>query len=270
VRRNLRGFGFSRKRRSLVTDFKMAVVLFFVVGLSVFINTINLHHLVEDVNETTGVDLVTSQVVITDEGLTGLLNLRGVGELLSSEEAGEGIETVILVMGLTNLNGIISKVVVDDERSVVLSAIETEHLSIVIQELLLRSDLASSEFLLEILEHEGITLRRDRDLRLVKAITGAFLSSSARLSTFLKESSRVIIAIINAENAAVNGNISADREVGGHEGLLRSVTLEDHVALKESSLRNTRVGLLGLSNHDRLIFKVVEDNGLANSEVFKS
>jgi hypothetical protein len=51
---------------------------------------------------------------------------------------------------------------------------------------------------------------------------------------------------------------------------LRSVTLEDHVALKESSLRNTRVGLLGLSNHDGLIFKVVEDNGLANSEVFKS
>lgn len=81
---NLRSSGFSWAGRVLLSQFKVTIVLFVVVVLSVFIGTLNSHDVAECVNGTTGHDLIAGQVVVSNEGLAGLLNLGGVGELLSS------------------------------------------------------------------------------------------------------------------------------------------------------------------------------------------
>jgi len=185
----------------------MTLVFVMVVGLGVGINSIDSHHVSEHADGATGEDLVTGEVVISNEGLTGLLNLAGVGKLLSAEEAGEGVETVVLMVSLSDFDGVISQVVVDYERSVFGRAVETEHLSVVIQELLLRSNFATSELLLKVLEHEGITLGWDGNLRLLKGVTRASLGFGARLSTFHHELSGVIISIVDTENASIDGNV---------------------------------------------------------------
>jgi len=89
VSRDLGSLSLSWAGRLLVADFKMALILLLVVFLSVFVDAINLHHKAEHVDTTTGEDLIAGEVVISDEGLAGLLDLVTVGQLLSSEEAGE-------------------------------------------------------------------------------------------------------------------------------------------------------------------------------------
>jgi hypothetical protein len=42
------------------------------------------------------------------------------------------------------------------------------------------------------------------------------------------------------------------------------------VALQESALRDTSVDQLGLSDHDGLIFKVVEDGDLSNAFILEA
>jgi hypothetical protein len=71
--------------------------------------------------------------------------------------------------------------------------------------------------------------------------------------TYHHELSGVLIGIVDAEDTPIDSDVKANAEVGGHEGLLRAVTLEDHVSLQEGSLGNTTVRLLGLSDHDGLI-----------------
>jgi hypothetical protein len=185
VRGDLRSLGFSRARGLLVTDLEVSLILLVVVLLSVLINSIDLHGEAEDVDATTGEDLITGQVVISDEGLTRLLHLTGVGQFLSSEEAGKRVKSIILVMGLTDLNGIVSQVVVDHKRSVLVGTVESEDLSVVIQELLLRGNLATSELLLKVLEHESITLGGNWDLFVVEGVLRQFLSGATRLTAFL-------------------------------------------------------------------------------------
>jgi hypothetical protein len=46
--------------------------------------------------------------------------------------------------------------------------------------------------------------------------------------------------------------------------------LEDTLAFQEGSLWNARVDLLGLSDHDRLVFQVVEDGYLSDAVVFEA
>lgn len=96
-----------------------------------------------------------------------------------------------------------------------------------------------------------------------------FLSRKG-IVTYNHEFSSVFIGIVDTENTSIDSNIETNREVCGHEGLLRAITLEDHVSLQEGSLGNTTVRLLRLSNHDGLVLKVVENNRLSNSKVFKA
>ena len=42
------------------------------------------------------------------------------------------------------------------------------------------------------------------------------------------------------------------------------------MALQESTLGDTRVSLLGLSDHDRLVLKVVEDGDLSDASVLET
>lgn len=103
----------------------MTLVFGMVELLGVRVNSIDSHDVSKHVDRATREDLVTSKVVISDESLARLLNLAGVGKLLSAKEACKRIITVVLVVSLTDLNSIISQVVVDYKRSVFRSAVET-------------------------------------------------------------------------------------------------------------------------------------------------
>lgn len=173
-------------------------------------------------------------------------------------------------MSFTNFNGVVGQEVLDYERAVVAGAVETENLSVVVQELFLRCNFTSAKFLLKVLEHESIAFGSDRDLRLLEGVGRASLSGGAFLSAFHEELSRVLITVVNAELTSIDADVATNGEVLRHEGLLGSVTLENHVSLKESALRNSTIGLLGLGDHDRLILKIVENGRFADSEVFEA
>jgi len=122
---NLWGLGFSWAGRVLFAQFKVTLILLVVVLLGVGIDSVNFHLKSENINVTFREDLITCQVVVSDEGLSRLLDLVVIGELLSAEEAGERIVTVVLMVGLTHFNGIVSEVIVDYERTILSSAVET-------------------------------------------------------------------------------------------------------------------------------------------------
>ena len=133
-------------------------------------------------------DLVGGQVVVADEVLAWLVHIEALWKSLSPEEESEGIAAVVWMVDLTDLEGIISKVVVDDVLEVIALAEEAEHLTVVVKELLLGLDLASAEGLLEELLHLSVLLWWDLDLGdgevvLRRGIAWWQLSSQVRLQT---------------------------------------------------------------------------------------
>lgn len=67
----------------------------------------------------------------------------------------------------------------------------------------------------------------------------------------------------------MNADVETDAEVLWHEGA-HTVTLEDHLALKEGTLGDTRVHDLGLNDHDGLVLEEVVDEHRVDSEIFKT
>jgi len=87
--------------------------------------------------------------------------------------------------------------------------------------------------------------------------------------TYVEELSGVLVSVGDTDGAAMDSDVAANHEVLGHEGGL-AVALEDHLSLEEGTLGDASVGLLGLDDHDRLVFEeVVNEDGM-NSEIFKS
>jgi hypothetical protein len=64
---------------------------------------------------------------------------------LSAEEQGETVTAIVGVMHLTDLNGVVGQEVVNNEGEVLTDAEETEHFAVVVEELLLRRDAATTE-----------------------------------------------------------------------------------------------------------------------------
>lgn len=132
------------------------------------------------------VDFVTSQVVVTDEVLTGLVNVKTVRQLLSSQEKREGVATVIRAVRLSDFDCVIGQVVVNDVRELLAVGEETQHLAVMVEELLLRGNLATTEALFEVLNQLLVSLWWDRDARLGERIgrclLGVWLGSSGQLS----------------------------------------------------------------------------------------
>ena len=68
--------------------------------------------------------------------------------------------------------------------------------------------------------------------------------------------------------SSVNASVASDREVIWHKSV--TVLLENTLAFQESALWDARVDLLVLSDHDRLVFQVVEDSHLPDAIVFEA
>ena len=90
------------------------------------------------------------------------------------------------------------------------------------------------------------------------------------VSTYLKEFSGVLVSIIDTNASSKDSDIESNAEISWKHGQAWSVLLEDHLALQEDALRCTAVNLARLTYHDRVVFEVVENNELANSEVLKA
>ena len=64
-------------------------------------------------------------------------------------------------------------------------------------------------------------------------------------------------------------NVEAYSKVLWHEWA-QTISLKNHLTVKECTLRNTRVGLLWLNYHDWLVFQEIVDKNVMNSEIFKT
>jgi len=84
----------------------------------------------------------------------------------------------------------------------------------------------------------------------------------------LVETACIVICVVDADLTAINASVGTDGEVIWHER--SAVCLENDVAFKEGTLRNSRINLFWLSDHNRLVLKVIEDSNLSDSVVFKA
>lgn len=133
-----------------------------------------------------GGNLVAGQVVVSDEGLAWLVDIEAIWEFLSAEEQGEGVPSVVGVVDLTDFDGVIGQVVVDNKWKAIVLSEETQHLTVHVQELLLRGNLAATKALLKELLHLRVSLGRHLDLGLGKAVHWALLRWGERASLALK------------------------------------------------------------------------------------
>ena len=133
-----------------------------------------------------GGNLVAGQVVVSDEGLAWLVDIEAIWEFLSAEEQGEGVPSVVGVVDLTDFDGVIGQVVVDNKWKAIVLSEETQHLTVHVQELLLRGNLAATKALLKELLHLRVSLGRHLDLGLGKAVDWALLRWGERASLALK------------------------------------------------------------------------------------
>ena len=120
-----------------LSEREIVSILLCIESLSGSVDTFNFEDAAESVNIASWCDLITGQVVVANEGLSWLVHIKAVWKLLSTEEKGESIATIVGVMDLTDLNGVIGQVVVYYEWQVATASKETKHMAIVIQELLL-------------------------------------------------------------------------------------------------------------------------------------
>ena len=121
-------------------------------------------------------NLISSKVVVSNEGLSWLVNIETVWEFLSSEEESEGITSIVWMVDLADLYGIVSQVVVDHIWEIIANSEETEHLAVMIQELLLGCNLTTSKGFLEELLHLSVLLWCNLDLGLSEVVVWASLA----------------------------------------------------------------------------------------------
>jgi len=215
-------------------------------------------------------DLVAGQVVVANEGLSWLVDIEAVWELLSTEEQGKCVAAVVRVVHLTDLDSVIGQVVVDDVWEVVGAGEEPENTSIVIEELLLGGNFAATEGLLEELLHLWVSLGWNLDQGLGEVIDWALLSCGKLDALAREELSSIVVTVVNAHDSAEDRDVSADAEVLGEEWFLGAVLLDDHLALEEGTLWLSSVRDLRLGDHDRLVFEEVIDGHFANPVVLEA
>ena len=86
--------------------------------------------------------------------------------------------------------------------------------------------------------------------------------------TYVVEFASVVITVVDAHLTAKDASVAADREVVWHERA--AVGLQHDLTLEEGALGRARVDLLGLSDHDRLVFQVVENGNFPDFGVFEA
>lgn len=175
----------SRFRVLNLSDFEEFALSLLVVLVSEGINTCDIELAAERFNETTWNDLIPSDVVVTHVHKAGLCHLEIDGEALSLHQESEVVTTVVRVVYFSNLNGIISQEVVDDERKIVKAGIETKDFAIVVEELLLALHSATTERFFHVLFQRWVSNDRLGDFALSETINRDALCLRLRLTLSL-------------------------------------------------------------------------------------
>ena len=131
------------------------------------------------------VNFSACQVSISNELLAWLIHIECLWQSLPSQVHRERISTIIREMYLSDLNSIISKEVVPLELKVTTLSVESEHLSVIIQELFLGWHTSATKFLLQELQELWVLLWWNWFLRYAEAILWAGLSFWLVLSAIL-------------------------------------------------------------------------------------
>jgi hypothetical protein len=124
--------------------------------------------------------LLPSEVVVSHVHEAGLGHLEVDRQSLSLHEKSKVVTAIVRVVNLSDLNGVVSQEVVDDEGEIIEATVEAEDTSIVIKELLLRLHTSTTERPLHILLQRGVTDDGPGDLALRIAINGDGLRFSLR------------------------------------------------------------------------------------------
>jgi hypothetical protein len=114
------------------------------------IDTDNVELTAKRFNETTRVELFSSEVVVSHILKTRLGHLEVTRQSLSLHQKGKVIATIVRVVHLSDFNGIISKEIMDNKGKLVKTGKEAENFAVVIKELLLALHSATTEGLFHI------------------------------------------------------------------------------------------------------------------------
>lgn len=155
---DLSGNGLRRSWELNLSEREVISIFLFVESFSCLIDTLNHKDAAKSVDVAGWSDLITGQVVVTNEGLTWLVDIKAVWKFLSTEEQGECIATIVGVVDFTDFDSIVGQVVMYHEWEVVALCEEAKYAAIVIQELLLGSNFATTKGLLEELLHLRVSL----------------------------------------------------------------------------------------------------------------
>ena len=90
------------------------------------------------------------------------------------------------------------------------------------------------------------------------------------MSTYLEELPSVAVAIVDANGPAAQSEVKAYSEVGWLERHVRTVLLQDHLSLEESTLHGATVDHFGLYDQDRSVLKEVVYYQFSDSAVLQS
>lgn len=102
----------------------------------------------ESFDITTRIDLITSEVIISNLSLSRLIHIKVIWHLSSFKHHSKGVSAVICMMDFTHLNSVVCQIVVDDIRDIIERSIKAENLTIIVQELFLRGYSATSKLFL--------------------------------------------------------------------------------------------------------------------------
>jgi hypothetical protein len=157
-----------------------------------------------------------------------------------------------------------------DELEVLGLGEESQNFAIEVQELFLRGNAATAQFLLEVFEQLRVfvnSIRLHRDLKRAFRAGGG---SGLGLAEVLEELASVSIAVVDADRTAAQAQVETDLEIRRLKRHLRAILLDDHLTLEEDALEAAGVGLLRLDELDRAILKVVEDDQLTDAVVLQA
>jgi len=178
----LRGLGHSHAR-----DLEVAVESPGVVGLGGGVHAADLVVATIGGDAVFGVDLVAGQVVVADEVEAGLVDHRLSRKSVSLEHHGESVAAIVGVMHLADLDGVVSQEVVDNERQVVALAEEAKNLAVLVQELLLAGNFATTKSLFHVLLHLIVSRSGVGDLGGAELVHRHFLRGGLGLAEILNQ-----------------------------------------------------------------------------------
>jgi hypothetical protein len=175
-------------------------------------------------------------------------------------------------MHLADLTSVVGKEVVPDilEVTTELPGEETQNLAVMVKELLLGGDAATTELLLEVLKQLRVLLDGNGSGGHLEGILGAGTSLALRSAEITEEFAGILITVVDADRAAAQSDVLANGEIGRLVRHLRAILSDDHLALEENTLGTARVGDLRLNELDGAILKVVEDGQLSNAVVLEA